>query len=206
MTLTRALRKYKTLSSKINRQIDDGCFINIKVGGKEKFECDPKSDYKSIMDLIEYKTALKKAIIKTNAETTIKVSGKEMTIAEAIYMKQYGIDDYKYFLQNLERQYVKAMKVVEDINKDVQGRIDNILSNSGNSTKKDEEKRVKAITESFKILHGAELEDPLKIDKAIKELREFIENFEDDVDVALSEANSSTVIDEYLPKKYREED
>lgn len=205
MTLTRALRKYKTLTSKINKQINESSFVNIKVGGKEKFECDPKADYKSVMDLIEYKTALKKAIIKANAETVIKISGKKMTIAEAIHMRYYGIEDYKHLLRTLEQQYHKALSAIDRINEEVQARIDNVLSSAPNSTKKDE-KEVRSITESFQKLHGAELSDPLKIEEKIKELREFIETFEDDIDVALSEANSSTKIDKYLPEKYRSED
>ncbi len=192
ITVTRGLTKLKTLDRKIRKAIQEGCYISYKVGGKQTDTCNAKSDYQSVVDLIDYRDRLKAAISESNAKTKVKIAGKEMTVVEAIEKK--GSIQYKVeLLTHLRTKFARTRDVVEDINSDVQRRLDRIIEASVGSEKQKTE--IEAITKPFLQRNEAKIVDELKIEEKIKELDEEITSFLEQIDVTLSEINAMTYIE-----------
>ena len=99
MTVHEALCEIKVADKRIEKAIQECAFceankeISPKINGitVAEFENDVKAKYQKINDLIRRNENIKKALSLSNAKTVITVNGKEMTMAEAIYMMQYGI-------------------------------------------------------------------------------------------------------------------
>ena len=192
ITVTRALTKLKTLDKKIKKAIREGCFVTYEVGGKQDKECDSKSDFQSVQDLIDFRDRLKSAIAESNANTKVKIAGKKMTVVEAIEKKN-SIQYKTELLQYLRHSLAITRDTVEDINSDVQRRLDRLIEASVGSEKQKTE--VEAISKPFLQRNEAKVIDTLKIEEKIKELDEEITSFIEEVDVSLSEANSQTFIE-----------
>ena len=103
MTVHEALCEIKVADKRIEKAIQECAFceankeISPKINGitVAEFENDVKAKYQKINDLIRRNENIKKALSLSNAKTVITVNGKEMTMAEAIYMMQYGIKHAK---------------------------------------------------------------------------------------------------------------
>jgi hypothetical protein len=193
ITVARALRKLKTLDKKISKKINSSCFVNYKIGTDTvKSNCTPKDDLQSIYDLISYRDRLKSAIAQSNAVTVVKVGEEKMTVLEAIERKN-SINFYRDLLAALHSQLLITLDDIEQQNEDVQRRLDRLLEVSiGNDSNK---KEIENITKSFLKRNEATLEDEIGIYEEIETLRKDIDDFEDNVDIALSESNALTKIE-----------
>ena len=193
LTITRGLTQLKTLDKRIRKGISNGCFVTYEVGNKVQNECDPRADFQSVMDLIEYRDRLKSAIVKSNASTKVKIAGKKYTVAEAIEAKtsiQYRAQLLKALRQNLDNVRYN----VDEINQDVQRRLDRLIEASVGSDSKNKTE-IDAISKPFLQRNEAQIVDNLGIEDKIKKLDKELEDFISDVDVALSESNAQTYIE-----------
>lgn len=203
LTLTRALTELKTLDRKINSALSSLNPVTYEVGGKlatptttEEFNKKAKASYASVKDLINYRAALKRAVVRANANTEVKVNGMTMTIAEAI--------DYK----NIIKYKKDLLKTLRSANKDVLSRIERAeqsneeklqqmlntyLGNDKAGGKLDDS--IKNVTESFKKANEVKLVDPLKIADLIETLDQEITDFDTEIDAVLSETNGKTEIE-----------
>jgi len=195
ITVTRGLVQLKLQDKKIRKKIRGACFATIEVGGKVKEEsCDPEADYQSIRDLINRRDKIKAAIMKSNSETIVEVAGEKMTVADAIERKN-SIQYYKQLLDQMRAQYASINDEIERINEDVRYRLDKMLEANFGKDGKIREEDLKKIEGPFLEANQAKIMDPLKLEEQIKQLGDWIDEFESEVDLVLSESNTRTLIE-----------
>ena len=154
-----------------------------------------KSSYQSVVDIIKTVEAIKKAVSKSNAENTIIVCGDEMTVAEAIYMMQYGVETKKELLQTLRLQYTSARNSVERYNKDVEQRADKFIESMFGSKEKATGQDAITAREAYIKQNTYEVVDPVNLMDEIKHLETWINEFETEVDGAIQVSNATHTIE-----------
>lgn len=202
MTVHEALSKLKVLNKRV--YFDDNLFLVVakanekKVNGYDIEDLKSRifSNYDKSIALIEEINAIKRAISKYNAETIITVGGKEMSVAEAIYMKDYGIEHKKDLLSALSNAYNTAQKELLARNgKELDDRAEKFVAATFGSKDKTSSDEIEKAMKSFKENNMTVLIDPLKIADKISALRDEIDAFESSVDSAIQVANATHTLD-----------
>lgn len=201
ISVTRALAQIKSLNAKIQRATV-APFIALAVGGKpqnftgnaQEVEVLLKANLQSVQDLIEQRDKLKVAIVKSNAVTTLEVSGKKYTVAGAIEHK--GSIEFMVALANqLQAQSRQAIQQVERANADVEKRLEQLTLAAAGKDRKVDPEELAAIRDPFIKNNSATIIDPSNIQNVTAKLLEEIEEFKLNVDFALSESNAVTLIE-----------
>lgn len=201
ISIARALTELKTLDARIQSKINSTSFIaGVKKSSKkvnnvytrEEYSREVKSNYDSIIDLIERRKAIKGAIVKSNAETKVIISGKEYSVADAIERKN-SIQLDKMLLQQMENQYRSVIAQVDRNNEVVENNLNNLLNSSVSSDKKDSID-MSGFAEAYRETNCYEVVNPLKLQERIEKLRKEIDDFESEVDSVLTESNVITKI------------
>lgn len=197
ITVSRALTELKTLNTRIEKKVNEAQFIygckqsSKKVDGiqtREEFGQNAKSQYDSIVDLIDRRNEIKTKIVQSNAETKVKVGDYEYTVAEAIERKS-SIELDKLLLNKMKQQYNFVLIDVQRKNDQVDAQLNEHLTTVfGAEVKQKEDSTL--LTENFRKQHGYEIVDPLKLKDKIDKLEKEIEDFETEVDAVLSESNA----------------
>lgn len=208
MTVHKALAELKIIDDRINKAINNAVFIEaVKNGtdkvngiGVEDFKNGIKSGFQKVNDLINRRNAMKRAVILSNATTKVTIGGKEYTVAEAIEMKNHGMDGKKILLR--EMSYADSLASAkfneysgENLELRANDYVQNILRSQGDSADKADSKQIKALHDSFVKANEFVMIDPLHIADKIEELDKEITEFEVDFDAALSVSNALTVIE-----------
>ena len=203
MTVHKGLCELKILNNRIYDAINSASFVatnkhsSSKINGKdvELFISEAKDAYKSIVSLINRRNALKAAITQSNAVTTIKINGKDYTVAQAIDMKSTATEYLKNLLGRIESQYDACAKKADKDNNALEEKADRYVKdlyeakdvkNLSEESKKSREIYVEANT--------VELVDPIDAVKVMKKLKDEIDAFTSEVDSALSVSNAVTEI------------
>ena len=209
MTIHKALSELKTIDDRIVKAIRSGTYVLEAKSSAEKingvkiadFKDNMKSSYQKSTDLIARRDAMKRAVVLSNATTKVMVGGNEYTVAEAIEMKNHGMEFKKALLQNLYAAYSSAQT---EFNR-----------NSGDALEKKAEQYVlaviqaqpkdakmgvdsdamKAVRQTYIDNNKYDIIDPLNIAKIIENLDNEINEFNAEVDAALSVSNALTVIE-----------
>lgn len=209
MTIHRALSELKTMDDRIIKAIDDVTYVLAVKHSAEKIQGVPvadfkeniKSGYQKVQSLMARRDAMKRAVVLSNANTRVTVGDKEYTVAEAIEMKNHGME-YKRYLRN---KLVSQQRTAQA----------NLDTNSGETLEKKAEQYVLSVigaqpkdskmsvdSEAMKALRKTYIEnntydliDPLGVTKIMESLMDEINEFETEVDAALSVSNSLTVIE-----------
>lgn len=201
ITIHAALAELKKLDQRIRRKIKEtsfvGCVKGINPSQNVYRTSFNKSDYAknvlaakdSLIDLIERRNKIKKAVTISNATTSLTVGKTTMTVAEAIEMKT--AIEYKIFLRDtIKNQYKTVLALIEETDRDVQDEFSRIMSEDS-KLNKDTNK----VFEAFKEDRVFNLVDPIKANDFINELSEEIEDFNSNIDSALSISNAITYIE-----------
>lgn len=209
MTVHKALAELKVIDSRINNAIREATFVTANKHSNEKISGMSIADYKTaikaafqkVNDLINRRNAMKRAVVLSNARTIVDVGSDSYTVAEAIEMKNHGMEHMRTLLQVLTRQYKSAQ--------------DTLILNSGDALEKRAESYVLSViqaqpkdskisidSEAMKSLRKTYIEnnaydliDPIDIAKRMEELTDQITQFETEIDAALSVSNALTVIE-----------
>jgi len=202
ISITRALVMLKTLDKRINQQSKELNPLDVEVDKKLTFSKQPKNDfvqdikasYQKLTDLIKQRNTIKSNIVKSNALTTVRVAGGEMTVAQAIERKSSIVFE-KNLLNILKHQLANGIARMDSVNCQARLRLDKLLEStfSKDSTKVKPEE-FESVSKPFLERNEATLVDPLDIRKVIESLEESINSFEEEVDIALSESNAVTLI------------
>lgn len=205
MNVHQALVELKTLDKRISNALMSATWVvtnkhsNRKIDGVsiEDFEVNLKSEYQKVRDLMNRRDAIKRAVVNSNAVTTVEIAGKTYTVAEAIDMKNHGIDHLRSLLNVLTRDYTRAKTLLERANGDeLERRADEHVKNMfGNSDMKGATAEAKKAREEFIEAQTMELVDPIGIYKQITDIDEKINLFTTNVDSALSVSNALTIIE-----------
>ncbi len=202
MTIHRALSELKLIDAKIDKQISELQPVAINQKGKkisgfvteEEFKTRAESSYQSVTDLIARKIAIKSKIVESNSKTTVKVGGKDFTVADAITFKKI-VETKKKLITHLTN---KLKTETGNLNKNNEQVNANGLSISlavvGNDQSKKDETQAVAAKKAYIDGNEFHLVDPLKIQDKIASLEKETGDFEAEIDAVLSESNAVTII------------
>ena len=203
LTIHRALSELKIIDSRINKTIGEGVFVvankhsNAKINGMTIDEVQEfmKSSLDSITSIITRKNAIKRAVDLSNATTKVTINGSEMTVVEAINLKNHGLESKQELLNAMRRQYSQAITKATTENNTLNERAESYVIGmyGGKDTKTDPTTITKAKQE-FIEMNTIDIVDGVNILKVIKSLEEEIFNFTAEVDATLSESNAITQI------------
>lgn len=205
MTIHKALCELKVIGDRINKEQARMPFVfanehaNTKVKGIDLPEYIElmKSAYQSTIDLIARREAIKCAVVKSNAVTMVTVAGKEYTVAEAIEMKNNGMEFRRSLVQKMAYELRQAQTAAELANGDrLQARADGYIKNLYGTTDM-KSLAQEAVEERDKFIrqHTTELVDPLKLNEKVAALDKEISEFLVEIDAALSVSNSLVEIE-----------
>lgn len=209
MTLHRALSELKTLDSRIAKTIQEGTYVVANKHSNEKIKGVTINDYKEHMkachnkvtDLINRKNAIKKAVVLSNATTKVTIGGNEYTVAEAISLKQHGMDFKTAYLRALVNQNAVAQNEIlrhsgEIIEKDAEKYVLAVIQAQPKDSKMSvDSEAMKKLREEYIKNNTYDLIDPLNVTKLIQEMTDEIDAFNTEIDSILSTSNALTVID-----------
>lgn len=204
MTITRALAELKLLDSRITDKINASSFTTALQSGQkifgrltiEEFKSQSAAALQSVLDLIARRDVIKKAIVLSNAKTSVKIGSGEMTVAEAIERKA-SIKYEKLLLSQLTRQLKSAEVEITRGNDTANNKALEAINNAfGKETIKNPDSDVyKSIYDSTYNRLKFELVDAISIGQLIQELAESIQDFESNIDFELSTSNATTFIE-----------
>lgn len=202
MTITQGLSQLKMINKRISRKISDSTFGGYSVGGKvmtgydsvEELEKEAKSDFESTKDLIKRRNEIKSAIVMSNATTKVNIAGEEYTVAEAIERKS-SIEYDEKLLNKLKRTYTQIVEHVDDVNEDMNQRLDKHLETLFGKDGKTDIQQTDSVVKSFKQQNEAKMIDPIDLKEQINGMEKNIEDFLSEVDHVLSTSNATTTIE-----------
>lgn len=208
MSVTRGLRELKLLDARIGTatgQLNSLDVSQEKYKGKalrsnmevKEFEKTAQSRYDAVIGLQKRRASIKTAIMISNIKTKVKIgTGKvaKVTVAEAIEYKNQ-IKYEKVLLATLKNQKMKNDTLIEEAREELDEKLDVMITQNLGSDSKNKTKEVQEVTNAFIKANELKIVDPLKVDKKIEALELKIETFESEVDIVLSESNSSTKIE-----------
>jgi ferredoxin-fold anticodon binding domain-containing protein len=204
-SITRALAERKVLIKRHEKAVKELDLIAVQRGSRlmggyshikpEDFINKVKEAWQSVLSLETRIDAIKNQIDRSNLVTTIKIGSKEMTIQEAIVMKN-SICLKKDRLTKMKQSYRQALSANNDALEENRRRVEKTVADNtaANSGKVDPELEKQAV-QQIESLYGVKFIDPLSLETMIKQLESEIEEFESNVDYALSESNSQTFIE-----------
>lgn len=205
MTITKALSELKILSKRIRDEITSTTFCDANkhvmrtIRGKSiaAAQAEMQGNYDKITSLINRNNAIKKAVTKANASTIVNIGGEQMTIAEAIYMKNEGIDNLKTLLTTMSVQYASAQKIIQRNNGDnlTKACEDYIVKLFGAGENKSVSLDIEVAKSKYIEENTFDLIEGIDTAKAIETLKNKIDTFEAEVDAAITVANATTTIE-----------
>ncbi len=202
MTLHELLVEIKMTKKKIDARLTMGgtAFVTTTTPGysathKEDVETVEKTlraNYQGISALISNLTEYERVRAYTNATTKLKVGDNEMTISDAIKFKD-TIAVKKDLLTKLKDEYSMATRTCTAENNRLESRLDKVYPISTDATP-EAIAAMQTVRESEKAKCETILLDPIKIDEVIKSLENEIDEFESQIDSALSYINAVTTV------------
>ena len=204
MTIHKALAELKIIGDRINNSISSSTFIKANKHSNEKINGVSVNEFKSQIqgswdksnDLIKRRNSIKRNVVLSNAKTVVKVGNDEFTVAEAIEMKNTGMQYKKELLNQLNRQYVDAIRVTEKENGEtLQQKAENYVIGLYGSKDKVNNEEIENVRKQFIVNNTFELVDSIKVREKIDSLEKEIAEFDAEIDSCLSVSNSLTEIE-----------
>lgn len=205
LSITRALSELKLLKKRHEKLLGECNPIAVKHGSRlmgeyvsykpEDFEKNIDPGMQAVEKLEDLIFEIKSKINYSNSKTIVKIGTKEMTVQEAIVQKDL-ISFKEARLKMLKEKLLNARALYERaVNDNKMNIAKQVQDLSGKSAdKKVDPELEKNISESVEKLYKVEFVDHNLVDK-IKVLENEIEEFNTNVDFALSESNSITTIE-----------
>lgn len=209
MTVHKALAELKTMDVRIARAIGEGTFAMAVKHSAEKINGMTISELREYMkgcyqkanDLIARRDAMKRAVVLSNATTKVTIGNVEYTVAEAIEMKNHGVEFKKKLLQAVRTDASRANAELERNSGDaIEKRAEQYVLSVIQAQPKESKMSVdsdamKTLRATYIANNSYDLIDPLDTIKLIEKLSNEINEFEVEVDSALSVSNALTVIE-----------
>ena len=209
MTVHKALAELKVIDDRINKAISEGVYViankhsNEKIQGMtiDQFKEKMKASHQKVTDLINRRNALKRAVVLSNATTKIKIGNDEYTVAEAIEMKNHGMEFKTNYMRMIASQNLSAQA---DINRNsgeaIEKRAEQYVLSVIQAQPKDAKMAIdsdamQALRKDYIKNNTYDLIDPLKVNDIIEKMTDEINEFNTEIDAALSVSNALTVIE-----------
>lgn len=204
MTIHKALSELKILDDRISKASKiPFVFANKHSNGTvngltvSAYSAEIKAAYQSTTDLIARRSAIKRAVMLSNAVTKVTIGGEEYTVAEAIEVKNHALPMWRSLLNKMGIDNVNAKTLAERNNGDnLEARADTyVKSLYENADMKNLSEEVKKVRADFIASQTMEIVDPINIADEMKKWEDKINAFTVDVDSALSVSNALTEIE-----------
>ena len=209
MTIHKALAELKTMDDRIAKAIRDTTYILAvkhsaeKINGKtvQNFKEDMRSGYQKVTDLIARRDAMKRAVVLSNATTKVKIGDNEYTVAEAIEMKNHGMEFRSALLHQMNAAYVAAQNELarnggEALEKKAEQYVLAVIAAQPKDSKMSvDSEAMKTLRKTYIENNTYDLVDPMDIAKIMETLDAEINEFNAEVDAALSVSNALTIIE-----------
>lgn len=205
MTVHKALAELKLLDDRIDKAIAEGIYCAANKHSNDKINGIDIEDYKKLVqsrydkatDLIRRRNAIKRAVVLSNAVTKVTIAEKEYTVAEAIEMKNHGVEFDKELLNTMHSRYEAAQIVIKEQNEnDLEERANQyVTAIYGNKEGKTNTADIEKVKNDFITANQYELVDPLNILEKMETLEKKINDFMAEVDSTLSVSNALTEIE-----------
>ena len=147
-----------------------------------------------VEDLISRRRIIKRAIVLSNASTMVTVANEEMTVAEAIEMKNF-IHYYDGVLNIMQLAHKQTLKQFQVEQAKVQERLDKLALEVFGKNETVSSEEYQSLADSFLAREGVELLDPTNLAEELERRQGFIEEFTSTVDRVLSISNARTMIE-----------
>lgn len=200
-TVTEALQELKLLTKRIERLINETTFISTKKSDEKNNKDETQNaskNYQSIKDLINRRSLIKSAIMRSNATTVVEIGNKKYTVSDVISHKEY-ISEQEQLLEVMKRQYQIIQEEIVRYNTERQRKVDQLIQTAFgrdlNSKSHSNVDDIKNITDTYFRQYNIEIVDPIKLKEKIDELEEEIESFKNTCDFKLSYINAVTIIE-----------
>lgn len=204
ITITRALGELKLLDSRITKTIGQSSFVDIYQNRKdlvlraaltkEVFEKKAKSSMDSIIDLIERRKKIKSAILISNANVKVLIGGVSYAVIEAIDRKN-SIKYEQALLTRMRNEMTVAKSEIEKQKPQLESTVEEMIKNNLGDERKPSKDDYDNISKPFLDANELNLLDPCKVSERIEKLDEEIDTFIAEVDLCLTESNSTTFIE-----------
>ena len=205
MSVHKCLAELKTMDKRIIDAIDTGKYCiankhsNMKISGitLTDYRAKMQGDYDRATSLIKRRNAMKKALVLSNAVTIVKINDIECTVAEAIEMKNHGVEYDQYLLEELKKQYHKEQSIITMRNGDELERKAEkyIVEMYGSNEDAKKGENASLAKKEYIEQNSYDFIDEIKIVDKIRELETKINDFLVEIDSALSVSNSLTEIE-----------
>ena len=209
MTIHKALAELKTMDDRINKTIRSTSYVLAAKHSAEKingvkvnnFKEQMRSGYQKVTDLIKRRDAMKRAVVLSNATTKVKIGDNEYTVAEAIEMKNHGMEFRSALLRQMNSDYIAAQNDLarnggEALEKKSEQYVLAVIAAQPKNSKMSADSDVmKGLRQTYIENNTYDLIDPLDITKVMEALDAEINEFNAEVDAALSVSNALTVIE-----------
>ena len=209
MTVHKALAELKTMDDRIAKAIRENTYVLAVKHSAEKingmtvknFMDKMRSGYQKATDLIARRDAMKRAVVLSNATTKVKVGDNEYTVAEAIEMKNHGMEFRSALLRQINSAYVTAQSELnrnsgETLEKKAEKYVLDVIAAQPKDSKMSvDSEAMKALRKTYIENNTYDLIDPLDVAKIMETLDAEINEFNAEVDAALSVSNALTVIE-----------
>lgn len=205
MTVHKALAELKIIDDRIISAITEGTYCVANKHSNDKIKGTSVEKYKGVMQgcydkataLIMRRNAIKRAVVLSNATIKVSVNGEEYTRAEAIEMKNHGVEFDEMILEALRKQYNKSQAEIlkqngDDLEKRAEQYVIGIYGSKEGKTNTDDFEKTK---KDFMTANAYELVDPINILDKINNLEDKIASFKAEIDAALSVSNALTEIE-----------
>ncbi len=209
MNIHRALSELKILDSRIENAIQSTTFVvankhsNETINGKSlsQYRESMKSEAQKVKSLIDRRNAMKRAVVLSNASTTVPIGGVEYTVAEAIEMKNHGMANLKLMRTCMVNQLSRANGVINlNSGEALERKAENYVLAVIQAQPKDSKMSIDsdamvAVRKTYLENNTFDLVDPLYIEEKIRQYDEQISTFDAEVDAVLSTSNALTTIE-----------
>lgn len=209
MTIHKALAELKVIDSRISKAISDGVYVVANKHSNEKIQGVTINDYRErmkashqkVVDLIARRNAIKRAVVLSNATTKVTIGDKEYTIAEAIELKNHGMEFKQHYVNTMIRQSAVANSEIdrnsgEAIEKKAEQYILSVIQAQPKESKMSiDSDAMKTLRKTYIDNNTYDLIDPLNVNKLVEQYSNEITEFATEIDAALSVSNALTVIE-----------
>lgn len=203
MSVHKALSERKIIDSRIKSVISSNQFVAVNKHSNEKIDGLLVTDYKKnlqgawdkVSGLMKRRDAINRAVTLSNATTKVEIGGGEYTVAEAIWMKNHGMELYQLLHRELKNHLSACLVAIEKWNgKELEERAEKYITGLYGDKDKVNADDVEKVRRQFFDNYKLDLIDPIHASEKIEELEKKINDFMVDVDSALSVSNAVTEI------------
>ena len=180
ISASRALSTLKTLSTNIGNQISSSKFSFIKKGNKnletgksvKDSIVEVENSFKSVKDKIDESFRLRQGLNEVNYSNEIQISGKTLSILDALTYKHYIIPQLKTLLQQMK---IEQSRLINQYKNEIVNH----------------EKRLTDAKDNEALLNVIKSEEPAihDVSDKVNTLQKEIEDFEMNFDILLNELN-----------------